>query len=228
MQQRLHDLQKHDHIDAIDVEPTEQKQQRQIGSEDADRASHPLIVPRLIEQERKGEETGAHIQCPLHVVLHIGEVLATILHELHHFQDEVAEAVEDDEPDAGELGEGDTLVERDEVGARTVIENGGPDECIVMVAGGKGDDEIGEQSEKEKVEGEVEGVDGETVGEPFLSEESFAERMAEMVGATELHHHLDGEMDRVLLSEQIREHIRSVEVWDNGTLSHRFPSDRCS
>jgi hypothetical protein len=190
VQQRFHDLQKHDHVDTIDVESSQQKQQRQVRGEDADRPRNPLIVPRLIEQKRECEETRAHIQCPLHVVLQVDKVVSTVLDELDDFQDEVEKAVEDDEPDADELDEIDALVEGDKVRSRTMMQNGRPDGCIVMVARREGDDEVGEQNEKEQVEDKVEHVDRKAIGEPFLSEECFAEWMAEMIRSTKLHHHL--------------------------------------
>ena len=71
-----------------------------------------------------------------------------------------------------------------------MMEYGGPNRGIVVVAGRESDDEVREEDEKEKVEDEVKHVDRKAVGEPFLSEKSFAKRVAEMVGSTELHHHL--------------------------------------
>ena len=218
VQQRLHNLQKHDHIDAVDVEATEKKQQGQITGEDADRASHPLVVPRLIEQERQGEHARGHVERPLDVVLDVAEVIATLLEQLNGLQNEVEEAVDDDIPDADDLVDGGRGLKRDELGVRTQLHVCVRRRWIVVIAGRKGDDEVGEKAKKDKVEGEIQHVDGKAVGEPFLSEESLAQRMAEMIDASEFHHHLGrtetGACVRVPLG------LRSVGASDSDTLRH--------
>ena len=94
MQQRFHYLQKHGHINAIDVKTSKEEEQSQVGSKDTDRASHPLIVPWLIEEKRQSEHTGSDVECPLDVVLDVTEIVPTILDELDDFQDEVEETIQ--------------------------------------------------------------------------------------------------------------------------------------
>ena len=170
LQQCFHDFEEHDDIDAVDVEATEQEEQCEVGSEDADRARHPLVMPRLIEEKRQGEDTPADVERPLNVVLEIAEVVPAVLRQLNDFQDEVEETVENEVPDAEHLFARGALLKRDEirVGTRAVrgtVPVGG----IVMVARGKGDDEIGEDHEKEKVERQIQHVDWKAVREPLLS-----------------------------------------------------------
>ena len=64
---------------------------------------------------------------------------------------------------------------------------------IMMIARRKSDDEVGEWEEEEKIEGEIEHVDGKAIGEPLLSEKRFTKWMAEMIGSTKLDHHLEYE-----------------------------------